>query len=352
MTVTILIRVVAAIASLLVLVTPGLLTSGTNPHDAGHQLDELVAATPGSSRPDDATRDLGRVGGPRRSRAGTPDRTDSGYPDTVTRPVSSGVTAPGATPTAGPTSEPDPGLPTERRDGDPVSVSSPARPATGNGAASRGTAPGTRPTPRSGDVVLTELDDDGSVPPFTPPSLGITAGSTPGTVAGIGVGEGFKAGPGCSVQCIVTGIAYARGVGAELVVATDTPARLWIIVWSDDGYHALRYAGDQLRTTFSSTFDDLEPGTSYQALAVAEDAAGFASQRYGTFDTLRRGRRGSRGRSGARAPCRSASGSSRPPSGTPRCPRSTRPGVSWSCPSDRRRVAGSVPIRPSPSGGR
>jgi hypothetical protein len=39
---------------------------------------------------------------------------------------------------------------------------------------------------------------------------------------------------------------------------------------------------------FSVTLYDLEPGTTYEALAVAEDADGYVSDAYGTFTTLNR----------------------------------------------------------------
>jgi hypothetical protein len=273
MTVTILIRVLVAIASLVVLVAPGLLTTGSSPSGARPQPDEQVTASPV----------------PTRSGAVTPDRTNASYPDAVTRSASARPTAAAGTSDAAASSERDLSPPADRPDGGTPSGTSAPPPASGDDAASRTAGPGSRPRPHGGDLVLSQLDDDpGTVPPFTPPPLSFTSGRPSGEVAGHGVGDGFKAGPGCSVQCITTGIAYARGVGAELVVETDTPARLWIIVWNDDGYHALRDAGDQLRTSFRSTFDDLEPGTSYQALAVAKDGAGFTSQRYGTFDTLRR----------------------------------------------------------------
>jgi hypothetical protein len=102
-----------------------------------------------------------------------------------------------------------------------------------------------------------------------------------------GAADDFKGGPGCSINCITSGIAYARGVDAELVVHTDTPAMIWIIVWNDDGYHR-QFISDHGQTSFSGFFDDLEADTFYYAMAVAEDGEGYSSHGYGDFTTLSR----------------------------------------------------------------
>lgn len=99
--------------------------------------------------------------------------------------------------------------------------------------------------------------------------------------------DDLKGGPGCSIQCITSGVAYARGVGAELVVHTDTSARIWIIVWNDDGYHEIADSGG-LTQSFSLLLDDLDPGSTYSAMASAEDGAGYASNADGSFTTLER----------------------------------------------------------------
>jgi hypothetical protein len=192
---------------------------------------------------------------------------------------------------------PTTGAPEAVRTGPSSTGSAPDAPTPGSDAGERpdpdAERSGGRPTAprRSGDdAVIGALDHDGAtvVPPFEPAPFGLAAPPPAGRAAGLGAGDGFKAGPGCAVQCITDGVAYARGVGAELVLETDTPARLWLIVWDDDGYHALRYGGDAPRTSFSSLFDDLDQGRTYHALGVAQDTAGFQAQRYGTFHTHRR----------------------------------------------------------------
>ena len=98
----------------------------------------------------------------------------------------------------------------------------------------------------------------------------------------------YKAGTGCSVQCISSGLAYARGVGAKLVVKTDTPAQIWIIVWDNDGYYTIVDSGNTDVIQFGHVFDDLEPGHTYQAMAIAKDAEGYTSYADGSFMTLNR----------------------------------------------------------------
>jgi hypothetical protein len=112
-------------------------------------------------------------------------------------------------------------------------------------------------------------------------------GTARGGTNGHRAADDFKAGVGCSIQCITSGVAYARGVGANLVVKTDTPAKVWIIVWNDDGYHKMVQSEDG-KTEFAHHFKDLEPGTAYQAMAAAEDADGYTSHGYGSFETLTR----------------------------------------------------------------
>jgi hypothetical protein len=143
-------------------------------------------------------------------------------------------------------------------------------------------------TPSADEVVL----DD-----FTPPAP--RAGQTrvasndmrvavSSANSGYNAADDFKAGPGCSIQCITSGFAYARGVGAKLVVKTDTPAQIWIIVWDNEGYNTMVDSGITDVTQFGHVFDDLEPGHTYQAMAVAEDAQGYSSHAYGDFTTLNR----------------------------------------------------------------
>jgi hypothetical protein len=93
--------------------------------------------------------------------------------------------------------------------------------------------------------------------------------------------DDLKGGPGCSIQCITSGVAYAHGVDAELVVTTDTPAHIWIMVWNDDEHYIVD--SDVLVQSFSHLFDDLTPGTTYSAMATAVDAAGYVSDAVGSF---------------------------------------------------------------------
>lgn len=139
-----------------------------------------------------------------------------------------------------------------------------------------------------GGMILGELAvDDGRDGPGGADSFAI-GGSRAASPAGHSASNDMKAGPGCAVQCITSGVAYAYGVGATLEVTTDTPARTWIIVWDDDGYHRMVDSGDAGVMSFKHTFDDLEAGSTYQAMAVAEDSQGFVSHGYGSFDTLTR----------------------------------------------------------------
>jgi hypothetical protein len=100
--------------------------------------------------------------------------------------------------------------------------------------------------------------------------------------------DDYKGGPGCVIQCIKSGRAYARGVNAELVVHTDTEARIWISVWHEDGYNQLFSTGWDYEMSFSGLFEDLEPNTNYQAMATAQDAQGYTSVATGSFTTLTR----------------------------------------------------------------
>lgn len=96
--------------------------------------------------------------------------------------------------------------------------------------------------------------------------------------------DSFKGGPGCSIQCITSGIAYAVGVGAHLKVTTDTLARITITVEGFGSYDS----GATLTQTWGKTFPDLEPDTTYKAWAFAIDSSGYVSSASGQFTTLRR----------------------------------------------------------------
>jgi hypothetical protein len=129
------------------------------------------------------------------------------------------------------------------------------------------------------------------------PETGIVRGSgdlqspTGGANGGTGhdAADDFKAGPGCSIQCITSGKAYARGGDARLVVKTDTPARIWIHVQEANGsYYRVESSGADPVTEFGFTFDDLNDGNYYEAWAVARDEEGYEDEAHGGFMTLYR----------------------------------------------------------------
>lgn len=97
---------------------------------------------------------------------------------------------------------------------------------------------------------------------------------------------GYSVGTGCAATCITSGVAHANGPGADLEVTTNTSARIWIVVWNDLGSY-MEDSGSKV-TSFSATFDELEPDTFYYAMAVAEDANGYTDHAYGSFTTLER----------------------------------------------------------------
>ncbi|HEV7723211.1 MAG TPA: hypothetical protein VGO60_18105 [Iamia sp.] len=101
-----------------------------------------------------------------------------------------------------------------------------------------------------------------------------------------GAATSFKAGEGCSIQCITGGVAYGRGPDARLVVTTDSPATIRIVV-SRSGYYQ-QIVSDPGTTSFSADLDDLEADTHYDAFVSAVDGAGHMANRSGSFTTLQR----------------------------------------------------------------
>jgi hypothetical protein len=95
-----------------------------------------------------------------------------------------------------------------------------------------------------------------------------------------------KAGVGCSIQCITSGKAYARGVTSLLRVKTDTPATILIEVWNDNTYFSAESEPGVMQ--FEHHFATLLPDTTYQARATAVDSDGYESQGEGEFETLNR----------------------------------------------------------------
>ncbi|QYG92062.1 hypothetical protein HC251_06155 [Iamia sp. SCSIO 61187] len=109
----------------------------------------------------------------------------------------------------------------------------------------------------------------------------------PDTAAGRhGAADDYKAGVGCSIQCITGGVAYGRGPDARLVVTTDTPATIRIVV-SRAGYYR-QIVGEAGQTSLSADFDDLDADTHYDAFVSAVDGAGHIANRSGSFTTLQR----------------------------------------------------------------
>jgi hypothetical protein len=104
--------------------------------------------------------------------------------------------------------------------------------------------------------------------------------------AGHGGATSLKGGPGCSIQCITTGVAYGRGPDARLVVTTDSPATITIVVSRAGYYRQIVSAAG--RTSVSADFDDLEADTHYDAFVSAVDGDGFIANRSGSFTTLER----------------------------------------------------------------
>lgn len=100
---------------------------------------------------------------------------------------------------------------------------------------------------------------------------------------------GYKVNPTCAVQCITGGVAYGRGPDARLVVTTDTPASIRIIVSGPAGFSHQEISGAG-QTSFSADFD-LEADTLYQGTVIATDANGNSAVRAGSFRTLQRNAR-------------------------------------------------------------
>lgn len=101
-----------------------------------------------------------------------------------------------------------------------------------------------------------------------------------------GAADSFKGGPGCSIQCITSGVAYGRGPDARLVVTTDSPAQITIVV-SRNGYVS-QQTSDPGVTIFEADFNDLEADTHYTGFVSAVDGSGQIANRSGSFTTLQR----------------------------------------------------------------
>jgi hypothetical protein len=146
-----------------------------------------------------------------------------------------------------------------------------------------------RPDDDNGRLQLVPTSPDGSdtSPTSFPGASSLQTNPDPAQ-GGVNGADDFKAGPGCSIQCITSGVAYARGPNAKLVVKTDTEARIWIHVSGPDGYYRVENSGADEVMEFGVVFDDLQAGTTYEAWAVAKDKENFESEAHGGFTTLER----------------------------------------------------------------
>lgn len=129
-------------------------------------------------------------------------------------------------------------------------------------------------------------------PPSGPQAGEVALGSfvaptrTRSPLAGHGIAGSWKAGVGCSVQCITGGVAYGRGPDVRLVVTTDTAATIRIVV-SRNGYYQ-QLQSDPGQTRFEVVLDDLDVDTPYDAFVSAVDGAGEMANRSGSFRSLQR----------------------------------------------------------------
>jgi hypothetical protein len=143
------------------------------------------------------------------------------------------------------------------------------------------------PPPVAAVDQIGDLGDDRPVPA----GLGLIAPAAKPKVGGLGGANSLAAVPSCSHQCITKGVAYPRGFGAELVVETSVPAKLFITAIADvDG------DGDYEETHVESTpfgltshswaLDHLEPATTYHVMAAATDEHNHTAYVWGQFTTL------------------------------------------------------------------
>jgi hypothetical protein len=145
--------------------------------------------------------------------------------------------------------------------------------------------PGADPSRGGVELPLGHLDQDSPVPE----GLGFRAPpktSEGGTTTGHGGPSSLSAGPGCEYQCITKGVAYPRGFGAELVVATSVPAQIYLAVVTEGEEYFAATTSPGMTSELTWALDDLEPGTTYHAMVGATDAHGHTSHAWGTFTTL------------------------------------------------------------------
>ena len=133
------------------------------------------------------------------------------------------------------------------------------------------------------DVPLGTIDTSGAVPE----DLDVTAfPGAPGAPPAAGDGPTFAAGFSCAYQCIKSGVAYPRGIGALLVVETHVPARLFMSVVDADNDLVDATNSTGMVSDFSWALDHLEPGQTYFAMVAATDENDDTVYAYGHFFTL------------------------------------------------------------------
>ena len=133
------------------------------------------------------------------------------------------------------------------------------------------------------DVVLGAIDTSGAVPD----GLDLTAfPGVPEAPTPAADGPTLTVGLSCAYQCIESGVAYARGFGALLIVETHVPARLFMSVVDADNDFVDSMNSTGVQTGFLWALDHLEPGQTYYAIVVATDENDDSSYAYGQFTTL------------------------------------------------------------------
>lgn len=152
------------------------------------------------------------------------------------------------------------------------------------GAIPAGAAPA-GPAPRVGGKA-TSAPPGGSGPQAGEIALGSFVAPSRSASGRHGAADHIKAAPGCAIQCITSGVAYGRGPDVRLVVTTDSPATIQILV-SRAGY-VRHIVSDPGSTELSVDLTDLEADTTYDAFVSASDGAGHLANRSGSFRTLQR----------------------------------------------------------------
>jgi hypothetical protein len=131
-------------------------------------------------------------------------------------------------------------------------------------------------------------DPIGGIDPTGDLPDGLDLAAFPGAEAPAPAADGptFAAGLSCAYQCVKSGVAYPRGIGALLVVETHVPARLWMSV-VDDNYDPVDFTSTtDMVSEYNWALDHLEPGRTYYAMVAATDENDDTAHAYGEFTTL------------------------------------------------------------------